>query len=359
MTTKRQKIEAINNSPVMIYVAAAGGGQSFFNKFMQFSGASKTIVGGIIPYSTEQFNKFVKQEITKYCSIDAAVALATSSYSEALSSTNPMNAIGIGITASLSTDDERSGREHHAFISIRSSYTEFTSHIKFSNYLSRIEQEGVISDYVLDLLYSGVDATWSNSKWVENNYGFTISNSESSCKCHAIEAKFTNAGPKTLVVFPGSFNPIHDGHIEIKDKTRSILDLNVHFELSLVNADKGVIRINDVLARRDAIHKHDIPTLVSTNATMLEKALDYSRFCTELIFVVGADTWSRILDPKYAGPIDQLYSQFSELNVKFLVFGRGSLPILTGSIMDNLLLDSGIAAEHNNSMSSTQIRGLQ
>ena len=112
-------IKLLNKSPYKIYGAFAGCGQDFVYSFLNESGASNTIAGFNFPYSREAFNLFVGMEDAndiKYASIHGANLLALNSINQ-FDSPNRYN-IGIGVSASLASDNEREGRTHKIHVSI-------------------------------------------------------------------------------------------------------------------------------------------------------------------------------------------------------------------------------------------------
>lgn len=120
----KNDIKLINESPLKIYGAFAGAGQHFAYNFLNEPGASKTILGLNFPYSQCEFDKFcgIEDEEVKYASLDASVRLAKKSYTHARFSENGANdiPIGIGVAASLATENERADRKHRFYITILS-----------------------------------------------------------------------------------------------------------------------------------------------------------------------------------------------------------------------------------------------
>ena len=124
-----------------------------------------------------------------------------------------------------------------------------------------------------------------------------------------------------LALFPGSFNPLHDGHRKIHRLAVQRLESPVHFELSIRNVDKPAMPQAEIMRRVSQFPASE--TVWVTNApTFAEKADLFPKVC----FLVGADTIQRIADPKYyQGQVnrrDSAIDGFAERECRFMVFGR-------------------------------------
>jgi hypothetical protein len=104
------------------------------------------------------------------------------------------------------------------------------------------------------------------------------------------------AGPKPLAVLPGSFNPLHHGHTALARAAAARLGADVHFELSVVNADKPELPHAEV-ERRISQFVEVGPVWVTRAATFEKKA----DLFPGAAFVLGWDTAVRVIDPKYYG----------------------------------------------------------
>jgi hypothetical protein len=146
--------------------------------------------------------------------------------------------------------------------------------------------------------------------------------------------------PNRSLVFPGSFNPVHVGHLALANASIKTLekhepyvhprkhnDKPIFFELSLTNADKPSIEPKIVVSRvkkfielaswasdeSDASSSPIFPQqwgIVLTRAPLFEKKLKVLRSkvlnrlegpgdSPRINFVIGTDTMVRILNPKY------------------------------------------------------------
>lgn len=154
----------------------------------------------------------------------------------------------------------------------------------------------------------------------------------------AVRALAETVLPNRALVFPGSFNPVHVGHLSLAGasvKTLERLEPYVHprrhndkpifFELSLTNADKPSIDPKIVVARikkflelasvasKNGDDSQSFPQqwgIVLTRAPLFEEKLRMLRSrvlnrlegpgdSPRINFVIGTDTLVRILDPKY------------------------------------------------------------
>ena len=103
-------------------------------------------------------------------------------------------------------------------------------------------------------------------------------------------------GPKPAAVLPGSFNPLHHGHTALARAAATHLGVDVHFELSVTNADKPELP-RDEVDRRVAQFATVGRVWVTRAATFEAKATLFPGAA----FVLGWDTAVRVIDPKYYG----------------------------------------------------------
>ena len=102
--------------------------------------------------------------------------------------------------------------------------------------------------------------------------------------------------PTPLALMPGSFNPLHHGHTSLARAAATRLGADVHFELSIVNADKPELPREEV--ERRVRQFADVGPVWLTRAATFEAKAD---LFPGAAFVLGWDTAVRVIDPKYYG----------------------------------------------------------
>ena len=359
-STQIGQVKEINNSPTMIYLSVTGGGHSFFHHFMAISGASKTIAGGNIPYSKEHMIDFCEKSINKFCCADTALLLATKSYTKGLLASCDM--IGIGIVSSLSYDGERIGRKHFSYVAFHTREFSLSCEIEFNSNTTREEQEFTISEVLLQLLYNAVNSQLD----VEIQHTNALINISYVNRSEFSELDLIPDTEDLVVLYPGSFNPYHDGHYDIAKLSEQTLNAKVIHEIATTNADKGVLNYFDIKSRIKSIKDRnpDALVLISDEPTFVGKVKPLKRDNRKIVVVLGSDTWERLSQSKYGYDINQLINWFTESNTSFLVFNRAGHPYTyqhnPNNLVDmnNLLIQNEEAFKFNNPTSSTNLRIL-
>ncbi len=102
------------------------------------------------------------------------------------------------------------------------------------------------------------------------------------------------AGPPPLAVLPGSFNPLHHGHLGLAAAAERALGVAVEFELSVTNADKPELAADEVERR--------VRQFAGRAAVWVTRAWAFEQKAAAFpgaAFVVGWDTAVRLVDPRY------------------------------------------------------------
>jgi len=158
-----------------------------------------------------------------------------------------------------------------------------------------------------------------------------------------------------LLLYPGSFNPVHSGHLGAAKIAESITNLKSIFLVSASNADKGQLNLIDGAKRCKMINDEGYYASICYSALFHEKIVHYSEY-GDCIFIVGADTWDRLWDTKYGLDQKELFVHFKNYGVKFIVFPRYGIPIIN---MPDFMIKSDLVDNYYSGVSSTQIRNSE
>jgi hypothetical protein len=252
------------------------------------SGASRFVIDAQIPYSPEALFAYLGEEVEQSCSSSTVRKLAVAALKSQASGLKP---ISVACSAALQTDRERRG-DDRAFICIKTEKVEKLYSLHFSK-TSRQEQEALLSDWLLVLIAQAV-------------------------------------GAERGLMLPGSFNPVHKGHLGMLKAAEEITGLRGVFELSCTNVDKPELSEEEIRLRVSAIR--DIPVALTSAPRFTQKA----ELFPNTTFVLGHDTAERLVTINHtlqgmvsevSQPWKNQWEFFQALETSFLVAGRKFQPL--------------------------------
>ena len=317
-------------------LAITGGGVKVVDWLLSVPGASNRILEVVVPYSTPSLTKYLGKSIEKSVSLETALILANKAYKEAKQKHPDKNHfVGIGVTASLDTN--RLKRSQNKFYMVAKSDKKLLGYCAiFSKGLrDRSTEDQITSRAILSLMYEVAG--------LKNNIEMNLFEDDQFIRYSRLEfmidelfqgkKDYIFVDPSGLasdcldfsgIIIPGSFNPLHQGHIGMmKSGSKFLKDSHVLFELSISNVDKPDLDKEELMSRIRQFQ--GLYGIIITRSPMF---VEKSKLFPGCKFIVGIDTMERILDKKYYQSEKDLLdtiSEFKKLGIQFLVVGRSDI----------------------------------
>lgn len=331
---KQRLIEAIHDAPEMIVFVTAGAGTQALSDLLGVAGATRTLLEAIVPYSEEAFCDFLGATPKQYVHPKTAKLLAGRAFTRAKWLAAPsQNVFGLSCTATIATDRPKKGA-HRAHIAVWQVEQVSSIMVKFKkNLRTRAEEETAVSSIILNVLAKayGIPSNLPCLLTDDDSYDESvISFKDALTELYEKKVPYVgvyphgvlttqNVSPRLLL--PGSFNPLHEGHLSLARTVSKLKNMPVAFEISVLNVDKPSLSIDEVL-RRLSQFAGRWPVYLTNALTFLDKA----RLFPNCTFVVGVDTAVRILSPRYYNNSEtEMAAALTELKNHgghFLVAGR-------------------------------------
>ena len=322
------------------------GGAGFLSEMLGVAGASRTVLEAKVPYSAASLAELLGGQPEQACSVPTARAMAMAALQRALhlaQSAEPSavggaealpadpNAVpaadhifGFAATASLATDRAKRGpcRAHVVVQTLAQ-----TSHATLALSGERPAQEAALVEHcwrtlLLALKLEALEQrTAGEAGKIEQVLAPKPWRSLISGASRAIFIEQDRGTPSeqcSELLFPGAFNPLHEGHRRMMAIAEAKTGLSGAFELSVRNIDKPLLDYIEI-QRRLAQFQH--PVWLSRMPSFVEKA---NRF-PGATFIVGIDTLVRIANRRYYGgdaELERALAALAERKARFLVFGR-------------------------------------
>uniref|UniRef100_A0A6T6T7R1 Cytidyltransferase-like domain-containing protein n=1 Tax=Amorphochlora amoebiformis TaxID=1561963 RepID=A0A6T6T7R1_9EUKA len=335
---------------IKMVIATTGSGGEAIAQLCQVPGMSSLIQEMIVPYAEESSEQFVGSAVKKWVSKEMAIELARAAHrrSVEISAKSPdfftkprPRSIGLGCTAAVVSTRPKKG-DHQAYVAtcddlkirvcrlvmaknmrnrqeedrcvaaliIRMASEAITGDTE--SYLLRQLKQNTSVPKITDVIEGPNEAPRQTpvQRVLSGECSFALFlPNEKVAYCDTRLSPSSSNDALTLL-YPGSFNPLHEGHLVLakaaisraaKETDRKI---NLIFEISVSNADKATIDQKEILSRvsqfssqasEDGKTFESFPVAITTAKYFVDKA----KLFPGCWFVVGADTAIRIIDPKY------------------------------------------------------------
>ena len=345
-------VVAIHNAPAKGVFVVTGGGSALLSRLLTVPGASATVLEASVPYASQALTDYLGMAPAQWCSAETTRALAMQAFSRA----NALGGeFGFAITASLATNRPKRG-EHRAYLAYQHAQaTRVWTLTLAKDARSRLEEEDLVTDAGMAALAYSLGIEAAPDLPCEEAFG-----NAALAELFRGERQVV-AQQRFDAVFPGAFNPLHDGHRAMRADAARRLGRPVAYELCIANVDKPPLDYLDLNPRLAQFDTADV--VVSNTPTFVEKARALGGGVT---FVVGADTIARIAEPRYYGGTqkrDAALAELEESGCGFLVYGRLGAGADFNTLADMTLprrlaaLCVGVSeAEFRSDVSSTALR---
>lgn len=374
----QQLIAQIHQHPSRFVIACTGGGSGAISSLLQVPGASNSILDAQVPYSNAALEDFVGQTIDHYCSPETTRLMAVAAWQRARVLEPGAQVFGIACSAALVSDSIKKG-EHRLHIALHEESRTQSLFLRLQKGIRNRQQEELLaSDLVLhsiaDFLalepglpmgLQGDEAVVSETVTAPTQVTALMSNAEGfvGLQWQTASQTIIPVEVKPQLVFPGSFNPLHNGHLQMATIAQEKTGSEVRFEISLANVDKAWPSYIDLQARLSEFKKQQTVLL-----DFAPRFVDKARLFPGACFIVGVDTLVRIAQLKYYADRAEMlavFEEFARLKIRFLVFARlQNQRLLSGEDVElpqslRRLCDFVDAGQFRNDISSTALRKRQ
>ena len=335
MTEVKQLIQQIHDAPPQSVVAVAGAGSQAVAWLLGVSGASRTLLEVLVPYGRLSMVEFLGHEPEQFVSSSTAKDMARAAYLKGMQLREDDSPIvGLACTATIATDRLKRG-DHRCHIATwddkRATVYDLTLD---KGKRDRDGEEEVVSRLLLHALAESYgiepDLLLGLTEW-EHPEIIAVAHSNPIQRLLSGEIKTVQVDVRggmtpddtegIKVILPGSFNPVHHGHLDLAAVASEMLGDEVVFELSVVNVDKPPLEEDEI--RRRVEQFNGVGRVVLTRAETFRKK---SELLPGASFVIGWDTAVRLVDPRYYGGQEEsmlkALAEMWAMGSKFLVAGR-------------------------------------
>ena len=319
-----KSIQSIHTGPYKLVYVSSGGGSTAISDFLKVPGASNTILESYIPYSRESMDEYLGIKPSHYCGLQTTINMAMIAFKRAQKlapDAKKEHLLGAAVTATLSTTYEKLG-SHRFFVCIQGSdATHVISCYLTKGKRTRDSEEKLVSECLEALIGIACGVSSELPKLSQNIEYEVVKSKKEWTQLIDSEIEFIKCQEEiSRLIFPGTFNPIHEGHLQIKEIAEKMTKQKLFFEISVSNVDKAPLSYYEIQKTIEQFSKEH--RWVLTNAPTFQEKI---KLFPKSTFVVGTDTLMRIFDQKYYQ--DQLSMNkalecFDEYDAKFIVFGR-------------------------------------
>src|SRR5216683_4886569 len=311
----QQLISTLHASGRKAALAITGGGSGAVGELLRVPGGSRLLIEAQVPYDALALAAFLGFAPAQACSSETAIAMAQSVRARAARLVPAgTDLVGLGATAALVSDRPRKGEHRFHIAFANSAGIAHCTCVMAKGRRDRAAEEDLVSRAVVlwlaracGIAAPGIAALSPRTLLdADEHYAETVVAAvdtidqllagELDRVTVQPDGQMMLSAPQPFVLFPGSFNPMHEGHVLLARVAEEHRQQPLAFEISVTNVDKPPLA-GETVRHRLAQFAWKSPVELTKAPTFVEK----SRLFPGTIFVVGADTAERLFGAKYYG----------------------------------------------------------
>jgi hypothetical protein len=317
-----------------LVLVTAGGGAAAIARLATTPGGSGVLLEATVASARQAVDGLLGGPQESYCSSRAARRLAVASWQRARRlGAEPAAAMGVAVTAALVTRGPKRG-PHRLHVAVQTLGESLVASLVLEKEVrTRAEEEEVAATVALATVAAAGGAAEAGKNLAGPTGGLglpagLLRPGETVVVDRAVApppwqrlfagdlAVVSAAGDSAVapppggLVFPGSFDPLHDGHRLMARVAEEIAERAAAYELSITNVDKPALDYleirsraaqfgsgPDLVAEAPAPPHAARPLWLTRAATFLEK----TEIFPKSTFIMGVDTFARLADARYYG----------------------------------------------------------
>ncbi len=306
----QQLISRLHASGPKAALAITGGGSGAIGELLRVPGGSRLLIEAQVPYDELALGTFLGFAPAQASSTDTAIAMARSARARATRLVPAdTDLVGLGATAALVSDRPRRGEHRFHIACVNAAGITHCTGVMAKGRRDRAAEEDLVSHAIVLWLAQacGVAAPSPRSLLdADEHFEQTAVATRDTIDLLVAggldrvtaqpDGQLMLSAPQPGVLMPGSFNPVHAGHVLLARVAEELRQQPLAFEISVTNVDKPPLA-GQTVRQRVAQFAWKSPVELTRAPTFLEK----SRLFPRTTFVIGADTAERLVAPKYYG----------------------------------------------------------
>ena len=312
----RRLIPELHASGRNAALAITGGGSGAISELLRVPGGSRLLLEAQVPYDAQALAMFLGFAPAQACSAGTAIAMARSARARAtMLVPADTETVGLGATAALVSDRPRRGEHRFHIACATAAGTAHCTGVLAKGRRDRAAEEDLVSRAIILWLARACGiAAPSPRSLLDTDEQFaeaaaaTVTVTVTADMIDQLiagevdrvtvppDGRMLLSAPPPRLLLPGSFNPLHAGHLMLARIAEEVRQQPAAFEISVTNVDKPPLA-GETVRQRLAQFAETSPVELTRAPTFLEK----SRLFPGTTFVIGADTAERLVAPRYYG----------------------------------------------------------